>query len=211
MIDLHTTPTANGYKVSIMLEEVGLPYRVVHSYDLRKGEHQSPAYLALNPVGRLPTIVDHELRDDLTGDPISVYGTAAILLYLAEKSGQLLPESPAARAKVFEWLGTISSDVAPAFTGQFVFNNIAPQKIDWAIEHYNKLCKRMIATLETRLARSPYLAGPDYTIADVLAYPVAASSMKRFPGSLEGYPNMSRWADEISVRPAVQRGMTIPS
>jgi len=210
MIDLHTTPTANGYKASIMLEEVGLPYRV-HAYDLRKGEHQSPAYLALNPVGRLPTLVDDEVRDPLTGDPLSVYGTAAILVYLAEKSGQLLPSSPGPRAKVFEWLGIISSDVGPAYTGQFVFDTIAPQKFEWAIEHYHKLCRRLIATLEARLARAPYLAGTEYSIADVIAYPVAASSMKRFPGSLEGYPNLSRWADELGARPAVQRGMRIPS
>ena len=133
MIDLHTTATANGYKASIMLEEVGLPYRVV-DYDLVKGEHMKPEYLALNPVGRVPTIVDHDAADG----PVSVYGTPAILLYLAEKTGQLLPTRPAARAKAYEWLGIVASDIAPAYSGQFVFNVIAPAKDPWAIGFYDK-------------------------------------------------------------------------
>lgn len=129
MIDLHTTATANGYKASIMLEEVGLPYRVI-DYDLSKGEHMKPEYLALNPVGRVPTIVDH----DAAGGPLSVYGSAAILLYLAEKTGQLLPSSAAERARTYEWLGVVSSDIGPAYSGQFVFNIIAPEKQAWAID-----------------------------------------------------------------------------
>ncbi len=209
MIDLHTTPTANGYKVSIMLEEVGVPYRVI-DYDLAKGEHLAPKYLALTPIGRLPTIVDHDVENATTGGPASVYGTAAILLYLAEKTDQLLPRGRAARARVFEWLGIVASDIAPAFTGQFVFNYRAPEKIAWAIEFYNALCVRLLAPMEAELGRSRYLAGDDYTIADVIAYPVAASSMRRFPGSLDAYPNMARWAAELAARPAVARGMKVP-
>ena len=209
MIDLHTTPTANGYKVSIMLEEVGLRYRVI-DYDMAKGDHLSPAYLALNRIGRLPTIVDHDVDDERTGHPLSVYGTAAILLYLAEKTDQLLPRAPAKRARVFEWLGIVASDIAPAFTGQFVFNARAPEKLPWAIEHYNALVTRLLAPLEAELGRSPYVAGDAYTIADVIAYPVAATSMRRFPGSLDGYPNLARWAAELAARPAVMRGMKVP-
>jgi len=205
MIDLHTTATANGYKASIMLEEVGLPYRVI-DYDLVKGEHMKPEYLALNPVGRVPTVVDREV----SGEPVSVYGTPAILLYLAEKTGKLLPTAAADRAKVYEWLGIVASDLAPAYSGQFVFNVIAPQKDPWAIEFYDKLCLRLLAPLDARLAASRYLAGATYSIADVIAYPVAAVSMKRFPGDLGAHPNIARWAAEVGVRPAVQRGMKVP-
>ena len=205
MIELHTTATANGYKASIMLEEVGLPYRVV-DYDLAKGEHFDPAYLALNPVGRVPTVVDHDLPDG----PLTVYGSAAILLYLAEKTGRLLPTGTRERAKVLEWLGIISSDVGPAYSGQFVFNVIAPAKDPWAIDFYDRLCLRMLGAMETRLAASPFLAGEDYSIADVIAYPVAAVSMKRHPGHLRDHPHIARWAALVGARPAVQRGMTVP-
>jgi len=205
MIDLHTTATANGYKASIMLEEVGLPYRVI-DYDLVKGEHMKPEYLALNPVGRVPTIVDHDTADA----PVSVYGTPAILLYLAEKTGKLLPASSAERAKAYEWLGIVSSDLAPAYSGQFVFNVIAPDKNAWAIDFYDRLCLRLLGPLESRLGTSRFLAGDSYSIADVIAYPVAAVSMKRFPGGLGAHPHIARWTAEVGARPAVQRGMKIP-
>jgi GST-like protein len=205
MIDLHTTATANGYKASIMLEEVGLPYRVI-DYDLAKGQHMVPGYLALNPVGRVPTIVDHEAP----GDPMAVYGTSAILLYLAEKTGRFLPSSARERARTYEWLGIVSSDIGPAYSGQFVFNIISPEKDAWAIDFYDRLCLRLLAPMESRLGASRFLAGDTYTIADVIAYPVAAVSMKRFPGSLDGHPHIARWAAEVGSRPAVQRGMKIP-
>jgi len=205
MIDLHTTATANGYKASIMLEEVGLPYRVI-DYDLAKGDNFKPEYLALNPVGRVPTIVDY----DAPGAPVSVYGTPAILLYLAEKTGKLLPPSPAARAKAYEWLGIVSSDLVPAYSGQFVFNVLAPEKIPWAIGFYDKLCLRLLQPMEARLAAVPFLAGDEYSIADVIAYPVAVVSTKRHPGNLDGHPNIARWAAEVGARPAVQRGMKVP-
>jgi GST-like protein len=205
MIDLHTTATANGYKASIMLEEVGLTYRVI-DYDLSKGEHMKPEYLALNPVGRVPTMVDH----DAAGGPLSVYGSAAILLYLAEKTGQLLPSSAAERARTYEWLGVVSSDIGPAYSGQFVFNIIAPEKQAWAIDFYDRLCLRLLAPMETRLGGSRFLVGDGYSIADVIAYPVAAVSMKRFPGGLDAHPNIARWAGEVGARPAVQRGMKVP-
>jgi GST-like protein len=205
MIDLHTTATANGYKASIMLEEVGIPYRVF-DYDLAKGQHMAPGYLALNPVGRVPTIVDH----DAPGDPVAVYGTSAILLYLAEKTGRFLPSSARERALTYEWSGIVSSDIGPAYSGQFVFNIIAPEKDAWAIDFYDRLCLRLLAPMESRLGASRFLAGDTYTIADVIAYPVAAVSMKRFPGSLDGHPHIARWAAEVGSRPAVLRGMKIP-
>lgn len=205
MIDLHTTPTANGFKASIMLEEVALPYRVVN-YNLVAGDHLKAEYLAMNPVGRVPAIVDH----DVPGEPLSIYGTVAVLVYLAEKTHRYLPTEPRARAKVFEWLGIVSSDIGPAFSGQFVFNILAKEKLPWAIEYYNNLCTRLLGPLELQLGRSRHLAGDDYTIADMLAYPVAATSMKRFPGNLDAHPNIARWTAEVAARPAVQRGMQVP-
>jgi len=207
MIDLHTTATANGYKASIMLEEVGLPYQAIN-YNLVKGDHFKPEYLAITPVGRMPAIVDH---DSGGRAPVSVYGTAAILFYLAEKTGRFFPTDLATRAKVYEWVGVVSSDIGPAYSGQFVFNVMAPEKLPWALEFYDKLCTRMVKTLEQRLGQSRYLAGDEYTIADVIAYPVPAVSMKRFPGNLDAYPNLARWAAEVGARPAVQRGMKVPA
>jgi len=205
MIDLHTTPTANGLKASIMLEETGYEYRV-HKIALTKREHLSPGYLAINPVGRIPTIVDH---DTASGNPLTVYGTAAILLYLAEKSGKLLPADLEARARVFQWLGIIQADLGAAYTGQFVFNLLAPEPMPWAVEHYNALCLRLIAPIELQLGVTRYIAGDEYTIADVLGYPLATVSMLRYPGNLDAYPNMRRWVAEVGARPAVQRGMKV--
>jgi len=205
MIHLHTVPTANGFKASIMLEEVGLPYDV-RKYDLAKGEHLGPEYLELNPVGRLPAIVDDEGAD---GRGIVVYGSAAILLYLAEKAGLLMPRGLAERAAVYQWLGIVSSDLGPAYSGQFVFSVLAPEKLPWAIEFYDKLCLRMLRPMELRLAAAQHLACDEYTIADVIAYPVAAVSARRFPGSLADYPAIARWAAQVGARPAVQRGMRV--
>ena len=209
MIELHTSCTANGYKASIMLEETALPYRV-RDYDMSQGEHQTPGYLAINPVGRIPAIVDDEVSTGAAGSALCVYGSAAILLYLAEKSGRLLPRAAAERAKVFEWLGVISSDLAPAYSGQYVFSHIAPEEIPWAIEYYDKMCLRFLAVLDNALGRTDYLAGDEYTIADVITYPVVATSVKRFPGSLDGYRALARWAAQVGARPAVERGMRVP-
>lgn len=205
MIELHTVPTANGYKVSIMLEELGLAYRSV-AYDLTRGDNFKPEYQAMNPVGRLPLIIDHD-----SPAPLTVYGTAAILLYLAEKTQRFLPNTIAERARVYQWLGIIAGDISPAYTGQFVFNVIAKVKVPYAIEYYNKLCLRMINSVEQQLGQSTFLAGDQYTIADMLGYPVAAISMLRYPGNFDAYPNIARWAATIAARPAVQRGMKVPA
>jgi len=205
MIELHTTPTANGLKASIMLEETGLDYRV-QKYDLVKGENFKPEFLAINPVARIPAIVDHDVQGD---EPLAVYGTAAILLYLAEKSGKLMPQNSVARAKVFQWLGIVQSDIGAAYTGQFVFNVMAPERIPWALEFFEAQCIRMVSVLEQQLGKSRHVAGPEYTIADVIAYPVATVSMTKHPGNLDDFPNLRRWAEQVSQRPAVQRGMLV--
>jgi GSH-dependent disulfide-bond oxidoreductase len=146
VIELHTVPTANGYKVSILLEELGWPYEVT-PYNLVKGEHLTPAYLQRNPVGRLPMIVD---KDPALAEPLKLYGTAAILIYLAEKAQRFLPQTQPARARVLEWLGIVASDISPAYSGQFVFNVIMPEKIPAAIEFYNKLVTRLARTTRSR-------------------------------------------------------------
>lgn len=209
MIDLHTTATANGYRASILLEEMELPYRV-RAYDLRKGEHLAPAFVALNPVGRLPVIVDHSSADP-NPDPVRVYGSPAIALYLAEKSGKLMPRDAHERAAALEWLGIVTSDLGPAYSGQFTFNVIAPEKHEWAIGYYDRLCDRLVAVMERRLAETRYLAGDTYSIADALAYPTVATSMLRYPGDLTGYASIARWARELASRPGVQRGMKVPA
>lgn len=205
MIDLHTTATANGYRVSIMLEECALPYRV-HAYDLLKGDHLRPEFLALHPVGRVPAIVDEP-----EGRRIVVAGTHAILQYLAEKTGRFLPSEPAARAAAYTWAGVASSDVAPAFSGQFTFGVLMPGQAPPALAYFEKLCLRFLAALDARLATATWLAGDEYSIADMLAYPTVAVSAKRFPGNVDAYPHVSRWSAAVGERPAVQRGMRVPS
>lgn len=207
MIDLHTSATANGYKASIMLEECGLEYRV-RNYDLVSRQNLEPAYLALNPVGRIPAIVDH---DAAGGREAVVYGTQAVLQYLAEKTGRFLPADPVERAGVYTWLGIVASDLAPAFSGQFVFSVLAPEGIPWAQNFYHRLVDRMLQALEMRLGGCPYLGGSQYSIADIIVYPVAATSVLRYPGSLDAYPRLADWADRIGARPAVQRGMRVPA
>ena len=118
--------------------------------------------------------------------------------------------APAARASVYQWLGIVSSDLGPAYSGQFAFKVMAPEKLPWAIEFYDRLCTRLLATLELQLGRTPFLAGEEYTIADVIAYPAATVSTLRYPGNLDGHPNLKRWAERIGSRPAVQRGYKVP-
>lgn len=207
MIELHTSATANGFKASIMLEECGLEY-TVKAYDLASRQNLEPDYVALNPVARIPTIVDHDAPG---GRRAIVYGTQAVLQYLAEKTGKFLPADPVARAMVYTWAGVVASDVAPAYSGQFAFNVIAQERMPWAVEFYDRLVDRMLRALETRLSSHCYLAGDEYTIADIIAYPVAATSAKRYPGNLESYPALSQWATMIGARPAVRRGMKVPA
>ena len=207
MIDLHTAATANGYKVSIMLEEIGYAYRVV-DYALAQFENLKPEFLAVNPVGRIPAIVDH---DGPEGRSLGVYGTAPVLTYLAEKSGKFLPQDLRGRTRVFEWLAIVASDIGPAYSGQFTFNVVAPEKLPWAIQFYDKLCERMLATVERQLAQSEYLAGDEYTIADIITYPLAVVSVRRYPGNLDRHPHIARWASLVGQRPAVHRGMKVPS
>lgn len=201
MLDLYWVPTANGQRAAIMIEETGEQY-TLRPVNMMQGEHLSEEYLAVNPVGKVPAIVDHSAG-------VSVYGTMAIGLYLADKHGTLLGETPAQRAAVYQWAGIIASDLGPAFTGQYIFNVMAPEKLEFPIRYFNEQISRLLKVLDARLASNTYLAGDTYTLADALGYPVAATSAARLPDGLADHAHIRRWADLVGGRPAVQRAMAL--
>jgi GSH-dependent disulfide-bond oxidoreductase len=207
MIDLYTWTTPNGRKISIMLEEVGLPYRVI-PVNLGKDEQHRPEFLAVNPNGKIPAIVDH----DVPGGPLSVFESGAILVHLAEKSGRLLPTDVRARATTFQWLMFQMSHVGPIIGQAGHFLNDAEEKVPYAIRRFVGESLRIVGVLETGLAGREYLAG-EYSIADIATYPWVAAAWPRFKemvGEQSG-GNVQRWLDRVGARPAVQRGMAIPS
>ncbi len=203
MIECFCVPTANGQKATILLEELALDYEITQ-IDLRKGEHLTPEYLAMNPVGRAPTIID---RAGPGGEPLTVYGTLAIAVYLCEKAGRLVPAGGALRAHVFQWMSFIASDLSPAFTGQFMHGVLAKIKHEDVITHYVMLAHRMLKVMDQQLSNNTFLAGDEYTAADILAYPAAVTSAARLEGGLDAYASISAWAERIGQRPGVQRGM----
>lgn len=203
MIDLYTAGTPNGRKATIMLEEVGLPY-TLHALDLKKEDQKKPGFLAINPNGRIPAIVDH----DAPGGPVSVFESGAILIYLAEKTGKLLAPSGPARYEALEWVMFQMSAVGPMFGQWFHFALAAPEKLPYAIERYQKESLRILGVLDGRLAAHPYLAG-DYSIADVCTYAWVAGAIDRLEGTA-GLGHVRGWLERVGARPAVQKGMKIP-
>jgi GST-like protein len=203
MIDFYTSATANGQKVAIMLEECGLDY-VPHIVDLSKGEHKSEAFLKLNPGGKIPAIVD---SDGPGGETLMLSQSMAIILYLAEKTGLFLPSDARARAEVYRYMSIVSTDISAAFTGMFIFGVMAPQPGPFPLEFFQSQAERQLRLLDQRLAESRYLAGDEYSAADIIAYPVASTSSNMLPNKLTGYDHLRRWADEVGARPAVQRGL----
>jgi len=203
MIQLYTWGTPNGKKVSIMLEEVGLPYEV-HPVDLSKGEQFSPAYLVINPNNKIPSIVDSEGPG---GKPLTLFESGAILMYLAEKSGKLWPQDLRKRYEVIQWLMFQMGGVGPMF-GQANYFFRLQEKVPYAIERFHKETLRLYNVLDKELGQREYLSGP-YSIADIATYPwVWRHEIHQV--QLEQFPNVKRWFDGISARPAVQRGMEIP-
>lgn len=203
MIQLYTWGTPNGKKVSIMLEEVELPYEV-HPIDLAKGDQLKPEYLAINPNNKIPAIIDSEGPG---GKPFKLFESGAILMYLAEKTGKFLPQEMAKRYEVIQWLMFQMGGVGPMF-GQANYFYRLEEKVPFAIERYYKEAIRLYNVLEQALAQKDYLAG-EYSIADIATYPWVG----RHDGhnvKLEEFPNVKRWFDAISQRPAVKRGMEIP-
>ena len=206
MIDLYTWKTPNGRKASIMLEEVGLPYQV-HPIDFSKKAQFEPDFLAISPNNKIPAIVD--------GDgPVSVFESGAILTYLAEKTGQLLPASGAARFEVLEWLHWQIGGLGPML-GQFgYFAVMSKEKVPPAIERFTTEVERLLGVTERRLATSAFLGGADYSIADVAAYPwlLAVNTMMKeaLAEQLSDKPALQEWLARVGERPAVQAGMKIP-
>ncbi|MBP8805335.1 MAG: glutathione S-transferase N-terminal domain-containing protein [Kofleriaceae bacterium] len=202
MITLYTAPTPNGHKVSIALEELALPYRV-HAVDLAAGEQKRSDFLALNPNGRIPVIVDHDAED------FAVFESGAILLYLAERTGQLLPSDAKGRSVVVQWLMFQMGGVGPMMGQANVFYRYFPEKLPAAIERYQKESRRLFEVLERRLSDHEYLAGA-YSIADVATFPWVRTYA--WSGvSIDGLPAVARWLAAIAARPAVVRGLAVPA
>lgn len=201
MIDLHYWPTPNGHKITLFLEEAGLDYRV-HPVNIGKGDQFKPEYLAFSPNNKMPAIVDHAPVDG--GEPQTVFESGAILLYLAEKSGQFLSTDPRVRIETLEWLFWQMAGLGP-MTGQYGhFNVYAPEKIPYAIERYTNEANRLLQVLDTRLKGRDFIAGDAYSIADMATYPWIGIYDKA-PIDMTPYPEVQRWHAAIKARPATAR------
>jgi GST-like protein len=201
MIDLYTAPTPNGWKASICLEELEMPYEV-HVVNLFAGEQKTPEYLKLNPNGRIPTIVD---RDE---DGFAVFESGAILLYLAEKAGRLLPADRRGRSRVTQWLMFQMGGIGPMMGQANVFYRYFPEKIQPAIDRYQNECRRLFEVLDTRLGESEWLADM-YSIADIANW--AWVRTYKWSGiDITGLGHLRRWMDRMADRPACQRGVKVP-
>ena len=205
MIDLYTWTTPNGRKVSIMLEELALPYRV-HPVNIGQGEQFKPEYLKINPNGKIPSIVDPEGPD---GEPITMMESGAILIYLAGKTGKLLPASVRDRYVALQWLMFQMGGVGPIFGQVHHFLRSANEPVPYAIARYTRETRRLYGVLNDRLKDREFLAD-GYSVADIATYPWVAR-YEWHKTDLHDFPHVKRWFDAISARPAVQRGMKVPS
>ena len=202
MIELFTAATPNGWKISIALEEMGLPY-MVRILSLSRLEQKEEWFLEINPNGCIPAIIDHDNGD------FAVFESGAILIYLAEKSGKFLPTEPKARSRVLQWLMFQMGGVGPMMGQANVFYRYAPEKIPYAIERYQREVRRLFEVMERQLAANEYIAGPDYSIADIALWSWIAGY--GWSGvSVDGLPQVKRWMDLIGERPAAQKGRNIP-
>src|SRR4051812_1161636 len=195
MITLYSFPTPNGQKAAIMLEEVGLPYRV-HKVDITVGEQLQPEYLKISPVGKIPAIID----EDAPQGSQRVFGSGAILLHIAEKTGLLMPASDPDRAEALSWIAFGISDLAPAAIDMFRFAVRAPEKLPYAIELFKGELKRCYAALEARLAESEYLAGAAYSAADIACFPFVAIAIEIDSPLVDDTPNLHRWHAAVAAR-----------
>lgn len=209
MIDFYTWKTPNGYKVSIMLEETGLPYEM-HAVSLPEKQQLAPAFAKLNPNQRIPVIVDR----DAEGGPLSVFESGAILIYLAEKSGKFLPQDVRGRSAVLQWLMFQMAGIGPMIGQVGYFMNTAEENIPYAIQRFTNESLRLVGVIDQHLGDHQYLGG-DYSIADMATYPWIAAAWPFFRNMFPNEPgkgaNVQRWLDAIAARPAVQKGMAIPT
>ena len=202
MIDLYTSPTPNGWKASITLEELELPYEV-HAIDLGKGDQKKPDFLKLNPNGRIPAIVDRD------ADDFPIFESGAIMIYLAEKAGRLLPTDAKGRSRVIQWLMFQMGGVGPMMGQANAFFRYFPEKIQPAIDRYQNESRRLFEVLDRGLSDSEWLAGDAFTIADIANW-CWVRTYKWSGVSVDGLPNLRRWLDAIKERPACRRGVEVP-
>ncbi len=204
MIQVYSWATPNGHKVHIMLEECGLAYKVT-AVDIGAGDQFKPDFLAISPNNKIPAIVDADGPD---GKPLTLFESGAILLYLAGKTGRFLPADTTAKYKVLEWLMFQMGGVGPMLGQAHHFRIYAPQKIDYAVERYTNEARRLYGVMNKQLARHKYIAGPEYSIADIAIFPWLRS-WKNQGIDWTDFPHLKGWFDEIAARPAVLRGVEV--
>jgi GST-like protein len=204
MIDVYSTATPNGHKVHIMLEECGLPYRI-HHIDIGAGDQFKPDFLAISPNNKIPAIVDADGPD---GKPISLFESGAILIYLAGKTGKLLGATDREKFTTLQWLMFQMGSIGPMLGQAHHFRLYAPEKIDYAINRYSNEAKRLYQVIDKQLSKTAFLAGDQYTIADIATFPWLRSWKNQGIDWAE-YPHAKRWFDAIGERPAVRRGVEV--
>jgi GST-like protein len=204
MIDVYSTATPNGHKVHIMLEECGLPYRV-HHINIAEGDQFKPDFLAISPNNKIPAIVDADGPD---GKPMSLFESGAILVYLASKAGKFLGNTDREKFVTLQWLMFQMGGIGPMLGQAHHFRIYAPEKLEYAVNRYTNEAKRLYGVIDKRLSQSAYLAGDEYTIADIAAFPWLRSA-KNQGIDWDDYPHAKRWFDKISERPAVKRGVEV--
>ena len=202
MIELYTWPTPNGHKIHIMLEETGTPYKVI-PIDIGVGDQFDPEFLKISPNNKMPAMVD---PDGPGGKPLALSESGAMLIYLADKTGQFLPEEPHAHYATLQWLMFQMGHIGPMLGQVHHFRNYAPEKLDYAIDRYVNEAKRLYGILDRRLGETRYVVGADYTIADMAIFPWCRLH-KRQRQDINDYPNVKRWFDMIAARPAVAKDM----
>lgn len=205
MIDLYFAPTPNGWKISVMLEECGLPYDVKW-VNIGRGDQFEPGFLKISPNNRIPAIVDNEPKGG--GDPLSIFETGAILIYLAEKSGKMLPGDGQGRKAAMEWLFWQVGGLGPMMGQHGHFKLYRSEKIDYAIDRYRTEVERLFKVMDTRLSQNAYLAGGEYSIADMACFPWI-QTYKRQEIDLPGFTHLFRWYEDLKQRPALRAGMAL--
>ncbi|BES70201.1 glutathione S-transferase N-terminal domain-containing protein [Marinobacter nanhaiticus D15-8W] len=203
MIDFYYWPTPNGWKVSIMLEECGLDYRVI-PVNIGRGDQFKPEFLAISPNNRMPAIVDH----DVDGEPLPIFESGAILIHLAERTGRFMPTDARGRKEMLEWLFWQVGNLGPMAGQVSHFVNYAPGKHPYSSERYNNEYNRCLGVLDRRLENREYILGDDYTIADIISWPWVLIA-KPLGQDLDDFPNVRRWRQTIKERPAVQAGVDL--
>lgn len=199
-------PTPNGHKTAIMLEEVEIEYEVC-IVNILEGDQFDPAFIAISPNNRIPAIVD---TDGPQGEPYTVFESGAILMYLAEKTGKLWPQDSVERYDVIQWLMFQMGNVGPMFGQNGYFQGYCPEDVPLAKERYHNVCKQLYGVMDRRLGESEYLAGSNYSIADVATFPWTMPKQQEMHRiDITQYPNVKRWSETVAMRPAVQRGIAV--